>query len=98
MNRCNDDSCDGAHCRRCGGHFLDFYNTDLKYCQSCEQEIEFERNPPICERCKEPNRDCAGRFCLACLDLESQAEVNAEQQQMREDHAESLNVISGEVD
>ena len=39
---CNDDSCDGGHCTRCGGHFFDFYSED-KMCDMCKMEIEQER-------------------------------------------------------
>lgn len=63
---CQDDSCDGSHCRKCGGHFLDFYTT-ATLCSSCEMEEEFQRNPPKCEMCGEVN-DYAGRFCSKCLD------------------------------
>ena len=35
VNACVDDSCDGAHCNVCGGHFLDFYNGQGT-CSSCD--------------------------------------------------------------
>jgi len=41
--RCIEDGCDaGAHCRFCGGHFLDYHNADLRgtACDSCKYETE----------------------------------------------------------
>lgn len=35
---CKVDDCDGAHCRKCGGHFLDFHNLALTLCDACGQE------------------------------------------------------------
>jgi len=36
IESCFDDSCDGAHCKVCGGHFLDFHNHDLRVCDRCD--------------------------------------------------------------
>lgn len=35
INPCLDDSCDGSHCKVCGGHFMDFYGGNGT-CSSCE--------------------------------------------------------------
>lgn len=43
VNACTDDSCDaGAHCRVCGGHFLDYHNSDLRgaCCDTCKWREE----------------------------------------------------------
>lgn len=37
--RCQDDSCDGAHCRVCGGHFLDFYHGG-PVCTFCQLDLD----------------------------------------------------------
>lgn len=43
MNKpCKDDSCDGSHCRICGGHFLDFYTTERVH-DYCEVFEKFEQ-------------------------------------------------------
>jgi hypothetical protein len=39
--RCTADDCDaGAHCRGCGGHFLDYHNSALRgcLCDSCSYD------------------------------------------------------------
>jgi len=35
VNTCLDDSCDGSHCKVCGGHFLAWYNGQNKVCDFC---------------------------------------------------------------
>lgn len=42
--KCNDDSCDGSHCRRCGGHFFWFYSS-ATICSECiSVELQAEVN------------------------------------------------------
>ena len=38
--KCNDDSCDAAHCPSCGGHKMDWYAPGL--CSKCELENDLE--------------------------------------------------------
>ena len=35
FDSCMDDSCDGAHCSVCGGHFIDFYGASGEHVE-CE--------------------------------------------------------------
>ena len=53
---CQDGSCDGSHCRKCGCHFADFYTTE-KICDECqmefEQRAETERETPLGEQIEE---------------------------------------------
>jgi hypothetical protein len=39
---CTDDSCDGAHCVTCGGHFADFHGARGE-CSSCQNLDENEK-------------------------------------------------------
>lgn len=49
--RCQDDSCDGSHCRKCGGHFMDFY-TSATICSSCEMEEAQKNQVPTHVHCE----------------------------------------------
>lgn len=42
--KCEDDSCDGAHCTKCGGHFADFYHGG-PVCLACSVEDDDPPSP-----------------------------------------------------
>jgi hypothetical protein len=37
--RCWDDSCDGSHCAKCGGHFIGWHVAPSSICDSCHEAI-----------------------------------------------------------
>jgi hypothetical protein len=47
--RCTEDGCEaGAHCRTCGGHFLDYHNGNLRghQCDSCRYDPASDEDGP----------------------------------------------------
>ena len=51
VTTCLDDSCDGSHCKVCGGHFVDFYGGHgvCDFCASLSDEDQLKIKTEIAD-------------------------------------------------